>query len=299
MKKIIISWLFCLVTVCIFGQDVCMYVGDGQKVCYEVSATRILVKSETLNITDIENALRNPVAGSLKNIYDMGDRLFFIEMQNTGKEDMWELQRQFSSREDVIYTSPVFGDAPGAGYANEIIVMLKSEDDYPVLQECAEAYLIKEIKPNEFNKLKYKLILPHNPEKDAMQIAIELYETGFFVFAEPNGIILCPFDYCPFGPEGNGNINIVSEERTIAFYPNPVSDILYIDLEKFVHTQNKTSASYDIRLYNSRGTMCRQTKATGGTVEFSVSNLPNGVYFLNIYDESVSKPETHKIVVKH
>jgi hypothetical protein len=287
VKKIIIGLLFCLVAVCIFGQDVCMYAGDGQKVCYEVSATRILVKSETLDITDIENALRNPVAGSLKNIYDMGDKLFFIEMQNTTKEDMWELQRQFRPREDVTYTSPVFGGAPGSGYANDVIVKLKSQDDYPVLQEYADVYRVKDIK-SMYGDI-YILTLPHNPEKDAMQTALELYETGFFHFAEFNGIWLCPFEWCPFGPEGNGNINIVSVERTIAFYPNPANDILYVDLE------NKTS----IRLYNSLGKLCRQAKTTGGTVELSVSNLPNGIYFLNIRDESASKSETHKIIVKH
>jgi hypothetical protein len=266
----------------------------GQKTCYEVSATRILVKSTTLDIPGIEKALQNPVAGSLKDVYNMGDRLFLVEMQHTNKEDMRELQRQFDSREDVIFTSPVFGMYPGAGYTNEVIVRLKSNDDYPVLEEYAEAYHIKDIRTEEYLPA-YILTLPHNPEKDAMQTAIELCETGLFEYAEPNVLLLCAFEWCPFGPEG-GNMNTVIEEQAIVFYSNPVRDILYVDLERIQH---KISGSYDIRLYNSLGNMCRQTKATGGTVELSVSNLPAGIYFLMIYDGSAPKSEVHKIIVKH
>jgi hypothetical protein len=39
----------------------------------------------------------------------------------------------------------------------------------------------------------YILALPHNPEKDAMQTAVELYETGLFLSAEPNYIHIRPF----------------------------------------------------------------------------------------------------------
>ncbi|MDR1097543.1 MAG: T9SS type A sorting domain-containing protein [Tannerella sp.] len=295
MNKMIFSWLFCFVTVCLSGQEVCWYL-FGQKTCYEVSAARILIKSATLDIPGIEKALQNPVAGNLKDIYNLGDGLFLIEMQHTDKEDMRELQRLFGSREDVIFTSPVFEMYPGAGYKNEVIVMLKSKDDYPVLEEYAGAYHIKDIRTNEYlGSQTCILILPHNSEKDAMQVALELYETGLFVYAEPNGIDLCPFEWCPYGPEGS-SMNTVMEEQTIVFYPNPVRDILYVDLERIQH---KTSGSNDIRLYNSLGNMCRQTKATGGTVELSVSNLPAGIYFLMIYDGSAQKSEAHKIIVKH
>jgi hypothetical protein len=150
---------------------------------------------------------------------------------------------------------------------------------------------IKDISTKEYSP-GYIFTLPHNPEKDAMQVALELYETGLFEYAEPNMLTLYPFDSCPFGPEGN----MVPEEQTIVFYSNPVRDILYVNLE---HTQHKTSGSCDIRLYNSLGAMCRQAKATGGTVEFSVSNLSGGIYFLVIRDGSTQKHEVHKIIVMH
>jgi hypothetical protein len=297
MKKIIISWLFCLATVSVCGQDVCRYF-RGEKICDKVSATRILVKTETLDIAGLENVLRNPVAGSLKNIYDMGD-LFLIEMENTGREDMWALQRQLSAWEDVIYASPVFGNYPGTGYTNEVLVTLKSKDDYPVLQEYAEAYHLEDITASAYLPPEiYLLILPHNPEKDAAEIALELYETGLFLSADPNLIHLCAFEWCPYGPESDPDMNAILEEKQgIVYYPNPVSDILYINLEK--HDRDKTSAFYEIRLYNSMGNMCRQAKAPGGIVELSVLDLPDGIYLLTVYDGSTSKPETHKIIVKH
>jgi hypothetical protein len=202
MKKIIISWLFCLVTGYSFGQDVCWYF-RGEKICYEVSATRILVQTtETLDSAGLGNALRNPVAGSLKNIYDMGTALFVIEMENTSREDMWALQRQLSVREDIIFTSPLFGLPPTA-YTNKIYVRIKSVDGYPVLQKYAETYQI-DIKIDEYYGTgNYILTLPHNPEKDAMQTTLELYETGLFQYVELDCIILCAFESCPFEPEPN------------------------------------------------------------------------------------------------
>jgi hypothetical protein len=300
MKKVIISWLFCLVTVFICGKDVCYYYFE-EKICYKVSATRILIYSETLDITGIENALQHPVAGRLKNVYELGDGLFVVEMEHTSRDDLWEIQRQLSSREDVIYTSPVFGDMSSSAYSNEVLVRLKSADDYSVLQEYANVYHMIDIRTEEYLGACI-LTLPHNPEKNAAEIAIELYETGLFEHAEPGFIHLCPFEWCPFEPEEpepDGNMNIVPDEQSVIFYPNPVSDMLYIDLEKVVRTPNKTVASYDIRLYSSLGNMVRQAKAPGGIVELNVSNLSDGICFLTIYAGNASKPETHKIIVKH
>ncbi|MDR1407218.1 MAG: T9SS type A sorting domain-containing protein [Tannerella sp.] len=291
MEKIIISGLFCLVTVYAFGQDFCMYLLEGQKVCYEVSATSILIRMETpVDITDMKNALQNTVAGSLKEIFELSFRsLFYVEMQNTSIENLLELRREWSAREDVTYTSPIIlydGNLEDA-YANEIFVKLKSKDDYPALQERVEVYSIKDIRANKYDDRTYILTLPHNPGKDAAETSLELYETGLFEYAEPGMLGLWPFG------KPQNNINI-APERTVVFYPNPASDILHVDAEKSV-----TFASRDIRLYNSLGNMCRQAKVTGGTVEFSVSDLPGGIYFLIIHDGSASKPEAHKIIVKH
>jgi hypothetical protein len=48
-------------------QEFFIYV-DGQKHIYEVSATRILVKSETLDITGIRSMMPRAYEGNLKNV---------------------------------------------------------------------------------------------------------------------------------------------------------------------------------------------------------------------------------------
>jgi len=105
---------------------------------------------------------------------------------------------------------------------------------------------------------------------------------------------------CGYGPWEYLYINAV-RSSSAAFYPNPVSDILYIDVsQKTAESARSANSSYDIRLYNGQGTQLRQTATRGETtVQFDVSGLPSGTYFLHIYDGVDSKPEMHQIIVKH
>jgi len=80
-------------------------------------------------------------------------------------------------------------------------------------------------------------------------------------------------------------------------YPNPVSDVLNIELEP--PASSKTQITFDVRLLDVQGNLLRQTFTKGGTVEFNVSNLPDGVYFLHIYDGVSSTPEIKQIMVEH
>ena len=88
-------------------------------------------------------------------------------------------------------------------------------------------------------------------------------------------------------------------------YPNPVDDILYIEIDVDAATQtsgiqsNKTKLVFDVRLYDGKNNLLLQQKTKGGTVEFNVSNLPDGIYYLHIYDGVNSKPEMQQIVVEH
>ena len=81
-------------------------------------------------------------------------------------------------------------------------------------------------------------------------------------------------------------------------YPNPVDDVLNIELDA-PDDNARAQITYDVRLYDGQGNMVRQQKAKGGTVEFNVSNLPNGIYYLHIYDGVSDKPEIHQIIVQH
>ena len=79
-------------------------------------------------------------------------------------------------------------------------------------------------------------------------------------------------------------------------YPNPVGDILYIDIDP--PSDVKTQTAFDARLYDGQGNLLRQAFTMGGTVEFNVSKLTEGLYFLHIYDGGNLKPEIHQVMVE-
>lgn len=83
------------------------------------------------------------------------------------------------------------------------------------------------------------------------------------------------------------------------FYPNPVSDILYVDLDKIANVQNKTAITFDISLYDSFGNLVSKEIAKGGIVEINVSKQPDGVYLLHINNGISQTPDVYKIIVKH
>ncbi len=103
-----------------------------------------------------------------------------------------------------------------------------------------------------------------------------------------------------------------SSYSSVSTYPNPASTILNIDFDQtalaqsqaFAQTttdgkQLKQDKTFDIRLYDNQGTLLRHKKTKGGKVEFNVANLPNGIYYLHIYDGVNEKPEIRQIMVEH
>ena len=293
MKKAIISWLFCLVTIYTCGQDFYLYY-QGEKVCYKVSASKMLVKPERLDANDLKCALKNTVAGSIETIMPLSGGEFLVEMENTSMENMMKLIHQWHSRKNVIYASPVHvyedGEAAGA-YTNRLVVRLKSKGDYPVLQKCAGAYHITEIKNNEYDRLKYMLTLPRNTQKNIVDISNEWYETGFFEFATPDFII-----FAQSGDGGNNNPYLPDrrgqgdEGSPFIVYPNPAKDVLCIDMER--------QTSFEYNVYNLHGRKALPTGTNDNNVKINVSVLQNGIYFLHLHDISSARQEVRKIVIK-
>jgi hypothetical protein len=93
-----------------------------------------------------------------------------------------------------------------------------------------------------------------------------------------------------------------------SIYPNPASNILNIEIGAQAQsaapaitadTQLKQDKTFDLRLYDGQGNLLHNAKAKGGTVQFNVASLPNGIYYLHIYDGASQKPEIRQIVVEH
>ena len=87
-------------------------------------------------------------------------------------------------------------------------------------------------------------------------------------------------------------------EKDVIVYPNPASNILNIEVGTQARSQPQES-TYDIRLHDAQGNILRQAETKGGNVEFNVSNLLNGIYYLHIYDGINEIPEMRQIIVEH
>ena len=106
---------------------------------------------------------------------------------------------------------------------------------------------------------------------------------------------------------GKGAENIPS--RYVSVYPNPANNILTVEIDeeaaalirenRLGSQSNKITPTYDIRLHNIMGVIVRSEKTKDTKVEFDVSNLPNGFYFLYVYDGIIPTPEFHTVVVSH
>jgi Zn-dependent metalloprotease len=101
----------------------------------------------------------------------------------------------------------------------------------------------------------------------------------------------------------------------VTAYPNPASSILNIEIDGAAvaarlvqesglspvtggkQLRQEKERTFDIRLYDGQGNLLRQAKTRGGTVQWSVANLPAGIYYLHIYDGLSDKPEMRQIVV--
>ena len=87
----------------------------------------------------------------------------------------------------------------------------------------------------------------------------------------------------------------------VSVFPNPVRDILTVVIDDTGYVQNLRSRSaptFDVRLYSRQGNLLQQRKTKGGTVEFNVFNLPNGLYIVHVYDGINPMPVMRAVVVE-
>jgi len=148
---------------------------------------------------------------------------------------------------------------------------------------------------------------------------------GFFpVFAQEAGMFRTGFEIGYCGPP-HGEIGllqtiemklsepyIVFGEKgiTMTIFPflyNPAANtIKVIKKVTFKVTYNIARGGSDDPSYQSDikqtlrqlGQLLRQAVAKDGTVQFNVSNLPAGIYYLHIYDGISSTPEIQQIMIE-
>jgi len=126
------------------------------------------------------------------------------------------------------------------------------------------------------------------------------WANAYFPYAGTYQMSCRPTNACGAGSWVYLNNIEASEYSPSPPHPNPVSDVLIVALDATANT-NKISASptYDVRLLDEQGNLLRQQQSKGGTIQFNVSSLPNGIYFLYIYDGVNSTPSMQQIIVVH
>lgn len=91
-------------------------------------------------------------------------------------------------------------------------------------------------------------------------------------------------------------------------YPNPVSDILRIEItqndeakgiDKSASIIDIQNLLYEIRLYDQQMIVLRDIKTQNKNIEFDVSDLPEGTYYLYISNGTNKTPEAYKVIIKH
>ncbi|MDR2773632.1 MAG: T9SS type A sorting domain-containing protein [Tannerella sp.] len=87
-------------------------------------------------------------------------------------------------------------------------------------------------------------------------------------------------------------------------YPNPVSDVLNIELdenaiEKLTESGSiKGKIDVDIRLYAQSGVMVRSIISSDKKTQLDVSGLPDGVYFLHVSSGITKNPDVITVVIR-
>lgn len=130
---------------------------------------------------------------------------------------------------------------------------------------------------------------------------IAFYQTGSYQ------IVVRAANKFGMGEYTVSGVNVYNSNRslyTIIAYPNPATQTLHVDFSSINSQQTQafkttTQQKYDIRLFNLQGVLVRNTQSTSERISFDVSGLPNGNYFLQIYDGKTENPIVQQIVVSH
>jgi hypothetical protein len=121
--------------------------------------------------------------------------------------------------------------------------------------------------------------LPETDQTTEIEMADEVY-IGLAVTAHNNDGSLCDATFSALeidaGIECETSINLPSAE-VISVYPNPVSDILTLDIaEKALGTNSM------IFLHNTRGQLVLKAEVTGSSHSIDLSDLPTGLYYATL-----------------
>jgi hypothetical protein len=120
---------------------------------------------------------------------------------------------------------------------------------------------------------------PEAPEFTDIQSAVDLNDSPYLSALPNDGVV---YTFSPL------LVSVKEVEKSFRVFPNPVYDILYVELNGHGKQQ--------WQLTNGQGMMVMSGQTQNNTERLDVSNLSTGVYFLQIFDNISSHVE--KVVIK-
>ena len=84
------------------------------------------------------------------------------------------------------------------------------------------------------------------------------------------------------------NVDVLQEKVSLKLYPNPVKDILYLNLPD--------SAKWFMQIFNISGSLIYENSILDNKID--LQNIKEGLYFIKIIDEKGSDYSTQKIIKK-
>ena len=185
----------CLTTV--YSQEYFKYYG-GKKQYLNVSPNKVLV--HFAENTEIDSVKSIAAKNTFYQVSDVSrtayKELKVVSLQGTDTAATRGLIKQWKNKEQILYSGPVFINQDGediAALSNRLIVRLKQESDTVILQNALVPYEIDSVWQGRFDSKNYLISLSYFSEKNAMQVANELHETGLFAFSEPDLIRFLKF----------------------------------------------------------------------------------------------------------
>ena len=166
---------------------------DSERYYLEISPDMVIVKFNREMTEDaLESSFRGDALLPVSDISAMnGNEFKLMRFDDNSRSSMNELTTELMSNDAISFVGYVIIDEIGktSALTNQINVMLKSDNDFPILQEAIASFDISEVRQSEFDSRFFVLTLSCFSGRSALQMANELHRTGLFEFASPNLIL--------------------------------------------------------------------------------------------------------------
>ena len=177
-----------------------VYVGGGHvRNYFEISSNQVVVKvGEGVTENDIKSFFQENASLRVSDISYMSERrdceFKLIRFEDSNRNAIIQLADRLKPNNTILFIGYVIIDRFGRrseAITNQIMVRLKNDDDFPILQKAIAPFNISkvrqfsEVRQVVCNSRRYLLTVNCVSGKSTLQIAKELHRTGLFEWTMP------------------------------------------------------------------------------------------------------------------